>query len=345
MPGIVCRTALCGLLILAGGLGRQVLAQPTLTTRIVDRIPRTPQEVAEAHDKSDLICSMLPQGVPLVQAAFAQRDPYTIDVRRGGQLVRENLLVDWGRWPVIDYGTLMTVEDRNELPFFTSGVILDVIDNTYISLQARVQRVGAQGEPYLSPVPVACAGEFGKLDTATEFAALQQAAVSNVHGLGLFLKPGQPRHPQSLRTLVISIKGTRLVPSKDPKLIETVPTLELLFLRLRTVPLRPGQAPADGVRLFAFGTTEGLTKLVSFAPYATPGKPDDCTICSTIRITEYAIAGQLPSARAARSVRVRTAKEFTLPQLNAYTRQVGLAGEAWDNLTEILDAIIDGTLK
>ncbi len=345
MPGNMYRPAFAGLLILVILVVVQAAAQPPLTTRIIDRIPRTPQEVAEAHDKSDLVCTMLPEGVPLVQNSFAQRDPYTVDVRRAGQLVRENLLVDWGRWPVIDYGTLMTADDRNELPFFTSGVILDVIDNTYISLQARVQRVGGQGEPYLYPVPVACAGEYGKLDTATEFATLQQVAVSNVHGLGLFLKPGQPRHPQALRTLVISIKGARLVPSKDPKSVETTPTLELLFLRLRAAPVRPGENPAAGVRLYAFGTTEGLTRLVSFAPYATPAKAEDCTICSTIRITEYALAGQLPSARAARNVRVRTAKEFTIPQLNAYTRQVGLPGEALDNLTEILDAIIDGAVR
>src|SRR6185312_391340 len=99
----------------------------------------------------------------------------------------------------------------------------------------------------------------------------------------------------------------------------------------------PGQSPAAGVRLYAFGTTENLTRLVSFAPYAIPKDANDCTIRSTVRITEYGLAGQLPSARAARQVRVRTDKEFTIPYLDEYVRRIGLPGEALDNLTEVLD--------
>ena len=99
----------------------------------------------------------------------------------------------------------------------------------------------------------------------------------------------------------MSIKGSRIAPNKDPEVIETVPTLELLFIRLRMAPVVPGQSPADGLRLYAFGTTENLTRLVSFAPYAIPKDANDCTIRSTVRITEYGLAGQLPSARAART--------------------------------------------
>ncbi len=265
--------------------------------------------------------------------------------RRNGGLARERVTLDFGRWPVIDYGTLMTEYDRKQLPFFTSGMILDVIDNTYVSLQARVQHATGDGEPYLNYLPVACAGEYGKTDKATEFAVLQQAAVSNVHGQGLFVKPGQPRTPKTLRTLVVSIKGSRIIPNKEPEAIETVPTLEMLFVRLRMGPVVAGQSPAEAVRLYAFGTTDNLTKLVSFAPYAIPKGPNDCTIRSTVRITEYGLAGQLPSARAAREVRVQTQNEFTIAQLNQYVRRAGLPGEALDNLTEVLDAIIDGKLR
>jgi hypothetical protein len=257
----------------------------------------------------------------------------------------QRISLDVGRWPVIDYGTLMTEGDRKQLPFFTSGMILDVIDNTYVSLQVFVLRHAPDGKPYLSAMPVACAGEYGKPELATEFAALQQSAVSNVHGLGLFVKPGQPRTAESLRTLVIGIKGSRIAPNQDPEVIEITPTLELLFIRLRVEQVDPGRSPAEGVRLYAFGTTENLTKLVSFAPYDIPKTPDDCTIRSTVRITEYGLAGQLPSARAAREVRVRTVKEFPIAQLNQYVRRAGLPGDALDNATEVFDAIIDGKLR
>jgi hypothetical protein len=321
-------------------------AQPPLVTRVLERIPRTTQELAEAHDKSDLICTMLEEGVPLAQPTFSERTVVDVDMVRGGVRSRQQAQLNYGRWPVIDYGTLMIDEDRKQLPFFTSGVILDVIDNTYISLQARVQRASPDGEPYLYYVPAACAGEYGKPATATEFAALQQSAVSNVHGLGLFVKPGQPRNPQSLRTLVISIKGSRIIPNKELEVIETVPTMELLFVRMRIAPPAKGQAPsAADVRVHAFGTIDNLTRLVSFAPYTVPKNVNDCTIRSTVRITEYSLAGQLPSARAAREVRVKTDKEFAITDLNAYVRRAGLPGDAFDNLTELLDAIIDGQLR
>jgi hypothetical protein len=287
----------------------------------------------------------LAEGAPLAQKGFDQRVYYDVKRSRAGSPVKESLLFDWGRWPVIDYGTRMTEEDRKALPFFTSGVILDVVDNTYITMQARVHRSSPDGEPYLHYVPIAGAGEYGKLDGTTEFATLQQVAVSNVRGLGLFLKPGQPRSAQALRTLIVSIKGNKLIPNEESDEIKTAPTLELLLVRMRIDPARQSAAPADAVRLHAFGTIDGLTKLVHFKPYATPENPDDCTIRSTIRITEYSLAGQLPSARAARHVRIRSAKEFTIQALDEYARRAGLAGDAFDNMTEILDAIIDGKLK
>jgi len=270
---------------------------------------------------------------------------YDVKLPRPGGAASGSLLFDWGRWPIIDYGTRMSEADQKDLPFFTSGVILDVVNKTYVSLQVRVHRAAPDGQPYLHYVPITAVADFGKLDATTEFSALQQLAVSNVRGLGLFLKPEQPREPRSLRTLVVSIKGHKIIPNKEDAEIQTEPTLELLLVRMRTDAATPDPRVAEAVQLHAFGTTEGLTKLVQFKPYATPANSEDCTIRSTIRITEYAVAGQLPSARAAREVRIRADKEFALPALDRYARSAGLAGDAFDNLTEILDAIIDGKLR
>jgi hypothetical protein len=321
-------------------------AEPApLATRVIERIPRTPQELSDAHDKSDLACVQLAEGVPLAQQDFSQHVYADAKRSRGDKSVRGGPVLDWGRWPVIDYGTRMTEEDRKSLPFFTSGVILDVVDNTYITMQARVHRSSPNGEPYLHYMPIAGVGEYGKLDGTTAFAALQQVAVSNVRGLGLFLKPGQPRSAQALRTLVVSIKGNKLIANKESDEFKITPTLELLLVRMRVDPSQEQASPAGAVKLHAFGTIDGLTKLVYFNPYATPESPDDCTIRSTIRITEYSLAGQLPSARAAREVRVHSAKEFTIRSLDEYARRAGLAGDALDNASEILDAIIDGKLR
>ena len=105
---------------------------------------------------------MLEGGVPLAKPSFSEQATVDVDVRRNGGLARERVTLDFGRWPVIDYGTLMTEYDRKQLPFFTSGMILDVIDNTYVSLQARVQHATGDGEPYLNYLPVACRGNTAR---------------------------------------------------------------------------------------------------------------------------------------------------------------------------------------
>jgi hypothetical protein len=243
-----------------------------LVTRIIERIPRTPAEVAEAHEKSNLACVQLPRDVPLVQPSFDQHLYY--DVKAAGAVAPQSLLFDWGRWPIIDYGTRMTAADRKELPFFTSSSILDVIDNTYVCLQVRVHRAAPDGVPYLHYLPIAGVGEYIQAKTTTEFAALQQVAVSNVRGLGLFLKTTDRREPQTLRTLVVSIKGTKLIPNEESGELQPVPTLELLLVRMRADPTKLRSSPADAVKLHAFGTIDGLQKLVYFKPYAAPASAD-----------------------------------------------------------------------
>ncbi len=314
-----------------------------LVTRIIDRIPRNSQEVGELHEKSELACVRVPQDAPLLSEKFAEQVIYDVKVNRDGASEQQNLLFDWGRWPVIDYGTGMTDGDQKTLPVFTRGKILDVVTNTYISIQARVHRAAPDGAPYLHYLPMAGVGRYGNADTTTDFSKLQEVAVANVRGQGLFLKPTQAREAQALRTLVITIKGTRITPNDDPEKIDTTTTLELLFVRMRCEP--PIDRQAGAVRLHAFGTTDGVTKLIHFKPYATPAGADDCTIKSTIRITEFSMAGQVPEKRAARSVRINTEQEFTIAALDDYTKKAGMTGDAFDNLTDILDAIIDGKLK
>ena len=283
--------------ILASGAGVHVFAADPalLVTRIIERVPRTPQEVAEAHERSDLACLQLAAGVPLAQRDFNQQVFYDVKARRDGATVEGSLLFDWGRWPAVSYGTRMTEEDQKALPFFTSSMILDVVNNTYISMQVRVHRAAPAGTPYLHYIPCACVGEYGKTEKSEEFAALQQVAVNNVRGLGLFLKPGQTRSAVALRTLVIGIKGTKIVENKESGETQLQPTLELLFIRMRMATVKSGASPADSVELRSFATTDGLSRLVSFKPYANPASPDECDLRSTIRITEYEMAGQMPS--------------------------------------------------
>lgn len=320
-------------------------AETPLVTHIIEQVPRTPEEVDLAHAKSQFPCTQLPAGAALVQKGFGERVYYDVKLQANGAAATKSLLFDWGRWPVVSFGTRMTEEDRAELPLLTSGAILERVDNSYISIQVRVHRAAPDGAPYLHYVPMAGVGAYGKPEKTEEFTALQQAAVNGVRGLGLFLKPGQARTPRTLRTLVVAIKGQQVVVDDRSNEITLKPSLELMFVRMRMVEVTPGAAAAEAVQLHAFGTRRGVTELVYFAPCKAPEKLDECSLRSTIRITEYTFAGQYPSARATRRLQFRAREEFSIASLNEHAKQTRGAAHAFDYLTETLDAIIDGKVK
>ena len=79
-----------------------------------------------------------------------------------------------------------------------------------------------------------------------------------------------------------------------------------------------------------------------FKPYATPAKPDDCSIKSTIYFTAYGFANLVPAAKATRKIALQTHGSYSWGDLDQFAASAHLTGTAWDNLTEVLDAIIDG---
>jgi hypothetical protein len=60
--------------------------------------------------------------------------------------------------------------------------------------------------------------------------------------------------------------------------------------------------------------------------------------------TEYSAAKQSPSAKALRKTIFNSQASFTLSQLDEYAASAGWEGDALDNLSATLDAIIDGKL-
>ena len=101
---------------------------------------------------------------------------------------------------------------------------------------------------------------------------------------------------------------------------------------------------SSDLELHAFATSGDRRRLHYLKPFAIPEKLDECGIQSTVRITEYLLAGQYPSARAARRIHYRAIASLSMDQLDQYATAAGWSGDALDNLTEILDAVIDGAV-
>jgi hypothetical protein len=295
----------------------------------------------------------------------------------GNSTLERSLPYDYTRRGVLCFGTRMSARDQADLPLLTSAAILDRINTNYVSLHVRVHRDVAGGEPYLHYRPEVAVGVYGQPDASIAFAALQQNALRDVRALGLFVKRGEPLSPSRLRTLVIANKGQLVLEDTTTGTIDVGPSLELMFIRARphvaaadtksTVVAAAGsgengaaggKARAGGkagaatrnevgsceLDLHAFATSGDRRRLHYLKPFAIPEKLGDCSIQSTVRITEYLLAGQYPSARAARQIHFSAIASLPIERLDQYAAAEGWSGDALDNLTEILDAIIDGKI-
>jgi len=315
------------------------------TSRVIERIPHTAKELDLAHEKSDSACVLLPAGEPLAPARF-ETEVKTVDLKLAGSATTGTVLPpDSGRWPALSFGVNMTKSDQALLPRLSRRLILEKIKNNYVCLQVRVERAPAGGAPFLHYQPLAAVGEYGHTERTEKFASLQQTAVANVRSLGLFVKPGEQREADNLRTVVLATKGSRVVAGNTGNPPKLEPTLEMIFVRLRVPPAKANSTAPPTVEIHTFCTTDDLKRLVYVSGYTAPDKFDDCGMTSTILITEFAYAGQYPSARATRGLKFQSRGEFEMSELNAYARDARLKGGALDNLTDVLDAVIDGRLK
>jgi hypothetical protein len=85
-----------------------------------------------------------------------------------------------------------------------------------------------------------------------------------------------------------------------------------------------------------------MTRLNYLRPYTEPPTLADTDIDSTVFFTAYTAAKQSPSAKAARKIDIRPRQYFEIAELDEFAKAQGLQGDFFDNLTVVLDAIIDG---
>jgi len=350
--------ALAAVSALAMGVARA--EPPIFVTNLLYRVPRTEAEAALAHEQSRSAALQLADGLPLDGSDEVRRVWYDVKLDNGkadggkadggkadgtkidgasGYPIERSLPYEYTRRGVLCFGTRMSSRDRADLPLITSAAILDRVNTNFVSLQVRVHRDAAGGEPYLHYRPEAAVGVYGKSEASIAFAALQQNALRDVRGLGLFVKRGEALSPSRLRTLVIVNKGQVVLEDTTTGEIDLNPSLELMFVRAR-----PQAVTADELELHAFATSGDRRRLHYLKPFALPAKLDECGIQSTVRVTEYQLAGQYPSARAARQIHYRAIVSLPVERLNQYASAAGWSGDALDNLTETLDAIIDGKI-
>jgi hypothetical protein len=303
---------------------------PTSLTRMVRHIPRTESELAAAFaETADNACSAVPAGESLELLDFTAGPSRSVDFGEGPQTV----MFEACRRGVLSFGLDITPDDQQDLPFLSGGKILECVTANYVCIQARLQRA-ADGAAFLDHRPVAAVGAYTDPQQSQAFLAMMEESIKDVRGLGLFVKPDTAPTAETLRTLVVLHRNR--IPASDPR--GPADQYEFLFVRAQA----DDASAAGAIRLHAFATSEARQRLHFLRPYAAPSKVDECSIKSLIYFTEYGLAGLYPIARAVRGTLVRSQSSYSLDELDRYAASQHLAGGAWNNLTETLDAVIAG---
>jgi hypothetical protein len=313
-------------------------------TRILRHIPRTDAELAALHERgTDQSCEPIDDGRPLEVAGFNEAVSHRRSMGPNGS--PRLTVLESSRRAVLSFGMDMTPDDQHQLPLLSGGKILEYVDRTYIAVQVRVERDTPSGEPFLHFRPTAVQGDYANRHTTTPFTAMLRESVGQVRGLGLYLKPGQPATAENLRTLVALHRSladdARQAELEAKGVTGREPHFELLCVRARV----GGQSTERQVTLHAFATTEDRTRLRYLPAYRMPSKAADCSIKSTIYFTSYGFANLYPAAKATRRIEISDQASFTMADLDRYAAGQGWEGDALANLTEVLDAIIDGRIR
>ena len=323
-------------------------AEPTPPVRLLRSLPRTEAEVARAHEQHrGLACETLPANTLLEQRSFLLEAANPLDALDDARRRNSELPVPTSRRAILSVGTDMTRPDQQQLPALSRGQILDYLQGHYVTVQARVQRDLIDGELYLHHRPYAGVGLFRGPRFTEDGNELILESIQNIRSLGVYLKPGARATPQALRTLVLVHKNMVVAPAVTTAAPQASPAFELVFLHARPAArAKPTTASkvTDELELHTIVTSQHRTRWNYLEPYQTPTRPADCSICATVYFTDYKVANLIPAATVTRRVTVRSRTGFEREALDRYAREQSWQGDALDNLTETLDAIIDGNV-
>jgi hypothetical protein len=120
---------------------------------------------------------------------------------------------------------------------------------------------------------------------------------------------------------------------------KTRPEFEFIIIRGR-------QSALGKLDLYCFVTTEQRTKLhLLQSAQKPPTKYADCTLKAQVYFSKYDNGGLTPSDSVVRNQTVNSRATFAMKDLDALVKSELHLTDAFTNLNETLDAIIDGKLK
>lgn len=296
------------------------------------RMPRSITEVAAAHlNARQLEAAEFLQGGELLEFnGFAMK----LTQRDGAALKNGKLPNPSTRRFMLSVGIDLKKQDQARLPTLSKDTILKYLEQHYVSVQARVQK-DAKGNHYLHHRCIVSTGTFRGGKFTEDFQPAVANAVKEIHSLGLYLPTKSEPTTENLRTAVLVHKHIGI----DIAAKKTRPEFELIIFRGR----ESGLGKLD---LHCFVTTDQRSSLHYIKPaQKPPTRYEDCSLKAQVYFTRYVDSGLVPSESVVRNQTVGSQATFLIKDLDAIVKsQLGLT-DAFTNLNETLDAMIDGKLK
>lgn len=313
---------------------------PLATIRTIRILPRNESEVELAHARArSNSCERLPPDLPY------EMNTFSLNIGSRERAPGTGLLDPATRRQILSVGLEVLREDQGRLPALSRSLILQYLAEHYVTIQARVQKDQRTGKLYLHHRPLAATMNFTGARLTQGFHEAVAQAIDDFRSLGLLVKPRTEPSPEAYRTLVL-VHRNRLastLPGASPGTPRTVH--ELVFIRARGTGAaadRPSSAP---LTLHTFVTTNARKTLHHLEPAGLPRTLQDCAIRATVQFTSFETANLIPKDSLIRRFALRSRTSYPFAALDDYCRSQGWSGDACDNLTEVLDAILDGKLR
>ncbi len=296
-------------------------------------LPVEDHRLASAHELARRnACEPIPAGEPVLLHSFR---PYL--TRRDTREYGENVPALSTRQPIFSVGMGMLPSDQRALPTLSARRILTYLRGNYITLQVRVQKEPISGELFLHHRSLAGVAQYRASKLTQQPTEGLGKTLQNYRSLGLFLPEGEEPTPQNLRTLVLLHKSER---ASDAGVHRSSTKYEYVFIRART----KGSGREQSLELHTFATSDRRQKLHYLKLGSEPSRSDFCSFKTMVYFTDYSHAGLYPVESASRGTVFNDRAEYAMEELEAYAVQHAWTGGVLQNVTPLLDAIIDGEI-
>jgi hypothetical protein len=300
-------------------------------------MPRSASDVASAHLRAQSQgVDFLSKGEPIELNSYAARLTHRDQREKTAKLPNPST-----RRHMFSVGIEVAKEDQSRLPALSSSLILGYLNEHFVSVQARIQK-DSKGVLYLHHRPIVATAKYGRVRLTEDFSPAVGNSVREMHSLGMLVPPKTTPTPTNLRTLVMIHKHQGLDQRALATGVQKVePHYEFVVVR--------GRPSLSGSKLdlHVFTTTDERTKLHYLKPQPSPpARFGDCTLQASVYFSRFTGGDLIPADSVMRSHKVDSQATFAIADLDGFVRNhLKLPGDTLSNLTEVLDAIIDGKVR